>query len=260
MQFDIVTIFPDLFSAFLRQGVLGRAVDDGLVRIAVHDLRAWSGNRWGQVDDEPYGGGAGMVLRAAPVLAAVRQLRADETEPGRVMALSPRGRVFDQLMAEELAARERRLILLCGRYEGIDERAVEILGAEEVSLGDFILGGGEVAAMAIVEAVSRLVPGVVGDPESVVRDSFSTGLLDHPCYTRPATVEGQDVPSVLLSGNHEAIRRWRLERAVRLTVTRRPDLLRKSWALLSAQVRDLVAQIEPALARECDSESGRPRA
>jgi len=256
MQFDIVTIFPELFAPFVRLGVLGHAVEAGRVRIGVHDLRAWSGNRWGQVDDVPYGGGAGMVLRAAPVVAATRELLVADQTPARVLVLSPRGRVLDQAMAEELAAKERRLILLCGRYEGIDERAVVLLGAEEISLGDFVLGGGEVAAMALIEAVARLVPGVVGDPRSVVRDSFSTGLLDHPCYTRPSDVEGHEVPPVLLSGNHEAIRRWRLERAVRLTIARRPDLLTTSWDQLTGEVRTMIAKLEPTLAAECRSRQG----
>jgi tRNA (guanine37-N1)-methyltransferase len=195
VHFDIVTIFPELFGPFRTTGVLGKAVERGTIMIEVHDLRDWADNRWRQVDDEPYGGGAGMVLQAPPVLAAVRQLRRDAGERCRVLLTSPRGRPFDQRVAEELVE-EEQLIVLCGRYEGFDERIVDILQPDEISLGDYVLGGGEVAAMALVETVSRLVPGVVGDPESVAEDSFVNGLLDHPCYTRPAEVGDRPVPEV----------------------------------------------------------------
>jgi tRNA (guanine37-N1)-methyltransferase len=239
MRFDVLTIFPELFQPYRELGVLGRAVQQATVEIEVHDLKAWADNRWGKVDDEPYGGGAGMVLAAAPVLAAVRELTGSAPQPARVLMMSPRGRLFDQRMAEELAD-EQRLVLVSGRYEGIDERAIEILQAEEVSLGDFVLGGGEVAAMAVIETVSRLIPGVVGDPESVTKDSFTCGLLDYPCYTRPAEVEGHEVPPVLISGNHEAIRQWRLQRSVELTVSRRPDLVTRYWERYSDEVRKLI--------------------
>jgi len=179
MHLDVVTIFPELFTPFRTTGVLGKAVERGLIEIGVHDLRAWAENRWGQVDDEPYGGGAGMVLQAPPVLRAVRSLAAGPTDPSRLILLTPSGEPFNQALAEELAAL-RHVIVLCGRYEGFDERIIDILRPREISLGDFILGGGEVAAMAVIEAVVRLVPGVVGDPASVVDDSFSHGLLDHP--------------------------------------------------------------------------------
>lgn len=247
MRFDILTLFPGLFDAFREQGVLGRAVADGLVEIRAHDLRDWAGNRWGQVDDEPYGGGAGMVIQAPPVLAAVRDIQEDAPAPGRIVVLSPRGRRLTQRVASEYAV-QGRVLLLCGRYEGFDERVVEILEAEELSIGDFILGGGEVAAMAVIEAASRLVPGVVGDPQSVVEDSFAEGLLDHPAYTRPPIVEGRPVPDVLRSGNHEKIRHWRLEQAVRATVTRRPDLVKDHWSDFSAPVRRLIRRWAPDLA------------
>ncbi len=252
MRFDVLTLFPELIRAFRTTGVLGRAVDQGRVEIGVHDLRSWAGNRWGQVDDEPYGGGAGMVIQAPPVLRAVRDLRGEGGGPGRLVMLTPRGRVFDQHLAEELAG-AGRIILLCGRYEGFDERVNEILEPEEVSIGDFILGGGEVAAMVVMEAVARLVPGVVGDPRSVEEDSFTTGLLDHPAYTRPPEVEGHGIPEVLSSGHHERIRRWRLEEAVRLTVERRPDLIRRHWGLYTAEVRALVRRFGPDLARSCET-------
>jgi tRNA (guanine37-N1)-methyltransferase len=255
MHFDIVTIFPELFAPFSSTGVLGRAVARGTVTIAVWDLRSWADNRWHRLDDEPYGGGAGMVIQAPPLLAAVRELER-RGAPARTILLTPRGRPFDQAMAERMAL-ESRVMLLCGRYEGFDERATEILGPEEISVGDFILGGGEVAAMAVVETVSRLIPGVVGDPRSVEADSFAGGLLDYPCYTRPPQVEGREVPEVLLSGNHELIRRWRLERSVELTVTRRPDLIESSWERYSDEVRELVRRLAPDLAASCAADRGR---
>lgn len=246
MRFDVLTIFPQLFDAFRTTGVFGKAVERDVVGLDVHDLRDWADNRWRQVDDEPYGGGAGMVLQASPVLAALRDLT-NRFSTARCIALGPRGRVLDQEMAVELA-NENRLILLCGRYEGFDQRIFEILGLEEVSLGDFVLGGGEVAAMAVIETVARLVPGVVGDPGSVDQDSFGDGLLDFPCYTRPAEIEGREVPKTLLSGNHEEIRRWRLERAVEATVTMRPDLVKKNWERYPEEVRQLVRRLAPELA------------
>lgn len=243
MRFDVLTIFPQLFDAFRTTGVLGKAIERGVVAVEAHDLRGWADNKWKQLDDEPYGGGAGMVLQAPPVLEALRDI-GSRGESARMIALGPRGRVLDQAFAEELAC-EERLVILCGRYEGFDERVFEISSVEEVSLGDFILGGGEVAAMAVIEVVARLVPGVVGDPESVAADSFERGLLDHPSYTRPPEVGDCRVPEVLLSGNHEAIRRWRLERAVEATVTRRPDLVNKNWKRYPDEVRKLVLQFAP---------------
>lgn len=252
MHFDVLTIFPRLFEAFRTTGVLGKAIERGVVAVEAHDLREWADNKWKQLDDEPYGGGAGMVLQAPPVLEALREV-GSRGEPARMIALGPRGRVLDQAFAEELAG-EKRLIMLCGRYEGFDERVFEISRVEEVSLGDFILGGGEVAAMAVIEVVARLVPGVVGDPQSVAADSFERGLLDHPSYTRPPEVEGRPVPEVLLSGNHEAIRRWRLEAAVAATVTRRPDLVSRNWRGYSDEVRRLVSDLAPELAAKSDAD------
>lgn len=251
MRFDILTLFPELLLPFRDTGVLGKAVARGEIALDIHDLRDWAGNKWGQVDDEPYGGGAGMVLQAPPVVAAVRELEVQDPAPAKVVLLSPRGRVLDQSLAEELTA-EGRLILLCGRYEGFDERIIEILHPLELSIGDFVLGGGEVAAMAVVEAVSRLVPGVVGRPESVTGDSFSNGLLDYPCYTRPAEVEGRQVPGVLRSGDHDKVRHWRLRRSVELTVTRRPDLVKKNWNRYPQEVRSLIRRYDPDLAVDAD--------
>jgi tRNA (guanine37-N1)-methyltransferase len=245
VHFDVLTIFPELFSSFRSTGVLGRAVEASLIGIDVHDLRDWADNRWRQLDDEAYGGGPGMVLQAEPVIAAVRSLERVRGA-GRTVLLSPRGRVLDQPLVEELAL-EQRLCLLCGRYEGFDERVSSILQPDEVSIGDYILGGGEVAAMVVIEAIARLIPGVVGDPGSVASDSFSAGLLDHPSYTRPVEVEGRSVPEVLRSGNHERIARWRLESAVETTVTRRPDMIKDNWEHYPAVVRALVRRYAPEL-------------
>lgn len=245
MQFDILTIFPEFFDPFRTTGVLGRAVERELIGIDVHDMRAWADNKWRQLDDEPYGGGPGMVIQAPPVIAAVNELES-RSDGVRTVLMSPRGRVLDQSLVEDLAG-EPRLLVLCGRYEGFDERVSEILEPEEISIGDYILGGGEVAAMVVVEAVTRLVPGVVGDPDSVSEDSFIAGLLDHPSYTRPLEVEGRAVPDVLRSGNHAKIARWRLERAVEATVTRRPDLIIKNWNRYPAEVRRLIRRYAPEL-------------
>lgn len=245
MHFDVLTIFPELFDTFRTTGVLGKAVERGIVELGVHNFRDWADNKWRQLDDEPYGGGPGMVVQAEPVIAAARALGAGDGAT-RTVLLSPRGRVLDQKLVEDFAG-SPRLLFLCGRYEGFDERVSEILQPEEVSVGDYILGGGEVAAMVVMEAVSRLVPGVVGDPESVTEDSFFSGLLDFPAYTRPPEVEGLEVPGVLRSGNHSKINRWRLERAVELTVTRRPDLIKEHWNGYPPEVRSLIRRYAPQL-------------
>jgi len=245
MHFDVLTIFPELFDAFRSTGVLGKAVEKGILGFDAHQLRDWADNRWRQLDDEPYGGGPGMVIQAPPVLAAVRSFET-EASATRTLLMSPRGRVLDQNLVEDLA-RSERVVILCGRYEGFDERVSQILDLQEVSVGDYILGGGETAAMVVVEAVARLVPGVVGDPGSVAEDSFGEGLLDHPCYTRPPEVEGLEVPGVLRSGNHSKIARWRLERAVELTVTRRPDLIERHWESYPPEVRSLIRRYAPHL-------------
>ena len=226
MRFDVVTIFPGYFASPFDETLIGRAVEMGLLEIRIVDLRVFSDDAHRKVDDEPYGGGPGMVLTAPPVFAAVEALRAEPDAPApHVVFLSPQGRRFDAAVAKALAARPR-VALVCGRYEGIDERTREAgLFDEEISLGDFVLSGGEVAALAIVEAVSRYVPGVVGDSGSVTSDSFEDGLLDHPHYSRPRVFRQLEVPEVLFSGHHEKIRRWRRERQLRSTLERRPDLL-----------------------------------
>jgi tRNA (guanine37-N1)-methyltransferase len=221
-HFDILTIFPRYFDSPLAESLLGRAIDRGLARVAVYDMREWADPPHRKVDDEPYGGGAGMVMMAPVVARAIEAVRGDP--PGHTVLLTPSGRRFDQASAVSLARRER-ILLVCGRYEGIDERvAEEGLFDEEISLGDFVLSGGEAAALAIVEAVLRLVPGFVKEYESVENDSFFSGQLDYPHYTRPAVWRGREVPAVLLSGHHAEILRWRRERAAARTRERRPDL------------------------------------
>jgi tRNA (guanine37-N1)-methyltransferase len=240
MRIQVLTIFPELFGPFLATSLVGRAMARGLLAVEVRDLRDFAEDRHRSVDDEPYGGGGGMVMMAPPWIRAVRALMAESSEaaegaagragvagcpghgPWRVL-LSPQGARLDDAKVRELAARGG-LILLCGRYEGIDERVRQTVVDEEVSIGDYVLSGGELPAMVLIEALSRQVPGVVGQAESVAQDSFRDGLLDHPHYTRPPVVEGLAVPAVLLSGDHAAIRRWRREQAVRATREKRPDL------------------------------------
>ncbi|HKI28332.1 MAG TPA: tRNA (guanosine(37)-N1)-methyltransferase TrmD [Actinomycetota bacterium] len=222
MRIDVVTIFPGIFESPLRESLLGRAIEGGLLDVRVHDLRDSTSDKHRQVDDESYGGGPGMVLKPEPVFAAVESLGAGER---RTLLLSPAGRRLDQALARELAG-EPWLVLICGRYEGVDERVVEGLGAEEVSIGDYVVAGGELPALVVLEAVTRLVPGVIGREESHEQDSFGDdGVLDHPHYTRPAEFRGMRVPDTLLSGNHAEIERWRREAALEKTRRNRPDLL-----------------------------------
>jgi tRNA (guanine37-N1)-methyltransferase len=221
VRIDVFTAFPAIFESPLRTALLGKAVADGPLDVRIHDLRAWTTDVHRTVDDEPFGGGPGMVLKPEPIFAAVESLDPDR---GRVLLLSPAGRTLDQALVRELSA-EPHLTLVCGRYEGVDERVVDGLPAEEVSIGDYVLSGGEVAALVVIEAVSRLVPGVIGRQESHAADSFSEpGMLDHPHYTRPQEFRGMRVPDVLLSGNHAEIERWRREIAREKTRRNRPDL------------------------------------
>ena len=224
MRIDVVTIFPGIFESPLRESLLGRAIEAGLLDVRVHDLRDSTSDRHRQVDDESYGGGPGMVLKPEPVFAAVESLGAGVR---RTLLLSPAGRRLDQDLARELAV-EPWLVLICGRYEGVDERVVEGLPAEELSIGDYVVAGGEVPALVVLEAVTRLVPGVIGRGESHEQDSFGDdGVLDHPHYTRPAEFRGMRVPETLLSGNHQEIERWRREAALQKTRRNRPDLLER---------------------------------
>jgi tRNA (guanine37-N1)-methyltransferase len=242
MRIDVLTLFPEMFSGYLGQSLLKRAIDAGLVDIQLHDIRDWSRGKHQQVDDRPFGGGPGMVLRPEPVVECVEAVLSKTTEavlsqttdaveaqaetPGNVVYLTPQGRKLNQTIVEELAGRGR-LVLLCGRYEGIDQRAIDILRPDELSIGDYILGGGEVAAMVVIDAVVRMVPGVLGDEESNRQDSFSGDppLLEFPQYTRPREYRGLEVPEVLTSGNHPEIARWREQQKIERTRERRADLL-----------------------------------
>jgi tRNA (guanine37-N1)-methyltransferase len=221
MRVDVLTLFPGIFEGPLRESLLGRALESGLVRVFVHDIREHTHDRHRQVDDTAFGGGPGMVMKPDPIFEAVEALGEG---PKRVILLSPAGRRLDQALVRELAL-EPWLVLISGRYEGVDERVVTGLPAEEVSIGDFVLSGGEVAALALLEAVTRLVPGVVGNEESLDAESFEGDLLDHPHYTRPRDYRGMEVPDVLLSGDHARIAEWRRQAALEKTRRNRPDLL-----------------------------------
>lgn len=221
MRFEVLTIFPDMFPGPLAHGVTGRALQNGLITLAVHDLRSYTHDRHRQVDDVPYGGGAGMVLKPEPIFEAVRARHGT----GPVILLSPQGEVFTQAVANDLAARDD-LYLVCGRYEGVDERVAEFLVDRELSIGDFILTGGELAAMVVIDAVSRLRTGVLGAEASPVDESFVDGLLEYPHYTRPPVFDGHAVPEILLSGHHAEIEKWRREQARERTRRRRPDMMR----------------------------------
>ncbi len=227
MRFDVLTLFPEIFRGYLGQSLLNRAIEARLVSVVLHNIRDWSPDKrhW-KVDDRPFGGGPGMVLMVEPVLACVEAVQPLAPQPGHVVMLTPQGRRLTQAVVEELASRPR-LLLLCGRYEGFDERVRQLLEPDEISLGDFVLNGGEVAAMAVIDSVIRLVPGVLGDEDSSESDSFSGPgrLLEHAQYTRPREFRGLAVPDVLVSGDHGAIERWRDEDSLRRTRARRPDLL-----------------------------------
>ena len=241
MKFDIVTIFPSMIEAGLGEGVVSRGVERGLLDVAVHDLRRWTTDRHRTVDDVPYGGGPGMVMKAEPLMRAVEDIRATRGVPDSVVLLSPQGRTFTQGEAERLTRLEH-IVLLCGRYEGMDERVRDMVATEEISIGDYVLSGGELAALVVVDAVSRLVPGVVGDEQSVAQDSFTRGLLDYPHYTRPAEIAGHRVPDVLLSGHHGDVRRWRRKAALMRTLERRPDLI--ASAALDDEERAMLDEIQ----------------
>jgi tRNA (guanine37-N1)-methyltransferase len=227
LRIDVVTIFPALFEPFARESMVGVACQRGKASLRTHDLRDWTSDRHRTVDDAPYGGGPGMVMKPEPLVAAIEAI-AGEKGPGRtarVVLLSPRGRRLDQEKVEALA-RDEHLVLVCGRYEGVDQRVIDLTVDEEISIGDYVLSGGEVAAMAIIEATTRLLPGVLGNPESTEWESFRNGLLEGPQYTRPAEFRGLRVPEVLLSGDHAKVAAWRRAQAEAETRERRPDLLR----------------------------------
>ncbi len=231
LRFDIITIFPEFFRETFEHGIVRRARAAGLVEIKAHDLRGWTADKHHVVDDRPFGGGDGMVLKPEPIFAAVSELagatcREDYDAQTRVILLSPQGRVLTQSLADDLSKNADHLVLICGRYEGVDERVAEALVTDEISIGDYVLSGGEPAAVVLVDAVVRLVPGALGSETSAVNESFSDGLLDCPQYTRPPEFRGMGVPEVLLSGDHGEIARWRREAALEKTRRNRPDLLK----------------------------------
>ncbi|HJT64938.1 MAG TPA: tRNA (guanosine(37)-N1)-methyltransferase TrmD [Pyrinomonadaceae bacterium] len=230
LRFDIITIFPEFFRAAIDCGIVRRARNAGLVEIVAHDLRQWTTDRHHVVDDRPFGGGDGMVLKPEPIFAGVEALtgaarREDLPTKTRLILLSAQGEVFSQSLAQDLSQEASHLVLLCGRYEGVDERVSEALVTDEISIGDYVLSGGEPAAMVVIDAMVRLLPGALGSETSAVNESFSEGLLDYPQYTRPPEFRGLKVPEVLLSGNHAEIARWRREAALEKTRRKRPDLL-----------------------------------
>jgi tRNA (guanine37-N1)-methyltransferase len=224
VQIDILTLFPEMFQGTFSSGVIGRAVERGLVGISLHNFREQAHDRHHTVDDYPYGGGAGMVLKPGPIFETVEMIKGESDIP--VILLSPAGRLFTQRVAEDFA-RYSRMIIICGRYEGVDERVAEHLATDEISIGDYVLTGGEPAAVVVVDAVVRLLPGVLGSKLSPLEDSHVAGLLEYPQYTRPPDYRGWPVPEILLSGNHGQIEAWRREQSIRRTAGRRPDLLGK---------------------------------
>lgn len=226
MKISILSLFPEMFEGVLHTSILKKAQENEAVSFSVTDFRNYSENKHHKVDDYPYGGGAGMVLKPEPLFNAVEAVTEGADKPPRVILMCPQGERFTQAKAEELAS-EENLVFICGHYEGYDERIREHLVTDELSIGDFVLTGGEIASMAIIDSVVRLLPGVLGNNVSSVEDSFSTGLLEHPHYTRPATYKGLTVPDVLLSGNHGEIDKWRMEQSLKRTLERRPDLLEK---------------------------------
>jgi tRNA (guanine37-N1)-methyltransferase len=247
MKFDIVTIFPQMVKSALAEGVVGRAIGRGVVNLAIHDLRDFTTDRHKVVDDVPFGGGPGMVMKPEPFFAAVEAIERERGRPEAVVLTTPDGVRFSHREAERLS-KLSHVVVLCGRYEGVDDRVRQHLATEELSIGDYVLSGGELPALVIVDAVARLVPEVVGDEESVARDSFAGGLLDYPQFTRPATFRACEVPPVLISGNHGAIARWRRREALARTLERRPDLL--ETAVLDDEDRMLLNELREELGQK----------
>ena len=245
MRIDVVTLFPEMFFGPLQESILKRAQERGLLSVVLHQLRDYALDRHQMTDDAPYGGGAGMVMKPEPIFRAVRSI-VGESHDVPVILMTPQGRRFTQEMAIAWAERPR-LLFLCGHYEGVDERVREHLVTDEISIGDYVLTGGELAAMVVIDAVARFIPGVLGAAESAARDSHASGLLEGPHYTRPANFEGDEVPPIVLSGDHAAIARWRRESALRRTWERRPDLLAASLSSLSDQDRAFLDEIESDL-------------
>jgi tRNA (guanine37-N1)-methyltransferase len=223
MEFDVFTLLPEVFPPYLNSSILNRASQRGLIDVRIHNIRDWAKDKHHVTDDEPYGGGGGMVMKVEPVFAAVESVLGSERSYP-VILLTPQGRVFNQKMAMEFV-RQPRLAMICGRYEGVDERIREHLVTDEISIGDFVLTGGELPALILIDAISRLIPGVLGDPDGAMDDSHATGLLEYPHYTRPPEFRGWRVPEILLSGDHAKIEKWRREQSLKRTLARRPDLL-----------------------------------
>jgi tRNA (guanine37-N1)-methyltransferase len=240
MHCDILTLFPEVFEPYVKCSILRRAQSKRLLQLTLHNLRPYSQDKHLQVDDVPYGGGPGMVLKPEPIFRAVRAITGEQ-KGRRIILTTPQGRPFNQRIADELA-REKYLLIICGRYEGVDERVAQELATDEISIGDYVLTGGELPALVILDAITRLIPGVLGDATSAARDSFSEVLLDYPHYTRPAVYEDLGVPEVLLSGNHEQIRRWRRYQALQRTYQRRPELL--DTLQLSNEDQELLSKIK----------------
>ena len=240
IKFDVLSIFPEMFSSPLNFSLLKKAQDRGLIDICLHDIRAWAFDKQKMTDDAPYGGGCGMVMKVEPLANALAEIKSKTNEAYTVL-MTPQGETFNQKIAAELAGK-KEIIIICGRYEGVDERIRIHLVDREISIGDFILTGGELSALVVIDAVSRLVPGVLGNAASICSESFSRGLLEYPQYTRPADYKDWRVPEVLLSGNHAEIEHWRKREALRRTYKRRPDLLEKM--VLSAEEAEKLAQIK----------------
>ncbi len=245
MRFDILTLFPTMFRGPLEESILKRAQESGRVSIALHNIRDYAANKHHVTDDAPYGGGGGMVMKPEPIFAAAEAILSSPPDcrggvSAPIILLTPQGRLFTQAIAAELS-HHQRLLLICGRYEGMDERVRQHLATDEISIGDYVLTGGELAALVIIDAVTRLLPGVLGDPGATFEDSHARGLLEGPHYTRPAVFRGWEVPEILRSGDHAAIARWRRGQALRRTLERRPDLL--SRADLTPQDREFLAQL-----------------
>ncbi len=238
MTFHVLTIFPEFFRGPFDYGVVGRAVKAGRIRIRIHDLRSWTADRHKTVDDRPFGGGEGMVLKPEPIFAAAEEIFPARSERQKIVLLSAQGRLFRQRTAMELSEMDE-ILLICGRYEGVDERVAEHLADEELSIGDYVLSGGELAAAVVIDVVSRLAPGVLGNRRSALAESFAgDGLLDCPQYTRPAEFRGWKVPEVLLSGNHAEIRRWRRAAALEKTARNRPELLEGTAGAAATESKD----------------------
>jgi len=238
VHIDILTLFPQMFQGMLSQSIFKRAIDQKLVSVSLHNIRDYTHDKHHTVDDYPYGGGAGMVLKPEPIFEAVESIERDSATP--VILLTPQGRLFCQKIAEELS-QYSHLILICGHYEGVDERVIEHLATDEISIGDYVLSGGEPAAMVVIDAVVRLLPGVLGSAASLLDDSHVAGLLEYPQYTRPTIYRGWPVPEVLLSGNHAQIASWRREQSIQRTLKRRPELLAKTE--LSSKERNLIEKL-----------------